>query len=700
MKRNTLILALLAATLFIFTAAPVMAETMDPFDPDALLEKHLQEESGKGLKLNEAADDYHLAPNADIPGTYTLTVHCDSSDYISFYSISTYKEYRNKITKVVIENGDKEAAEIGAYAFWDCGSLRSVKMPATIKTIGKCAFYNCYCLSEIDLSYVTSIGTSAFNNCGPNAMGFNFRASITESKRILACSPAAYDIVRPDSEDGPETQYWDAYREMKNILADLDLDGKTDIEKVKAIYGWVVENVDYDYDALEVDDSSRRYGYAGTIHSALIAHQAICHGYSVLLRAMMNAAGVDCVYIAGPTVAGDHAWNMIRINDKWYLCDSTWDAGDIWDDFNYTTATYFLRSKTFFYSNEGMHGEPDKTDAYNAFYPLSDTDYYAKIKQGDYSYIIDEDHAILTEYTGSARELTLPSYVTYDGDEVPVTVIGPESLCYLDTVEKLIIPEGYTQISKNAISGWALEYITLPSTMEIIDADAFSNVDLLFNVTYNGTIEQFLAIDIGYGNYSLCHNVIKCTDGNYEDPRDIAKAKITVSPKSFVYDGTSHLPEITINLNGTVLEDNKDYMLRSLYDDTLKPGKKVDIYRIEILGLGDYSRFGTVAEFKILPMPTKLNKLKAGKKTLTVYWTKKTEQVSGYQVQYALNKKFTKGKKTINVKGNQTGSLKIKKLKSRKTYYVRVRTRKPSNGKYTECNMYSSWSNWKKIRVK
>ena len=118
------------------------------------------------------------------------------------------------------------------------------------------------------------------------------------------------------------------------------------------------------------------------------------------------------------------------------------------------------------------------------------------------------------------------------------------------------------------------------------------------------------------------------------------------------------------------------------------------------MGLGDYSRFSREVEYRIIPVPTKLKRLKTGKKSLTAYWTKKTTQVSGYQVQYALNKKFTKGKRTVKVKGCKNGSVKIKKLKSKKTYYVRVRTYKHAVGEVLEGNLYSSWSNVKKVRVK
>ena len=86
----------------------------------------------------------------------------------------------------------------------------------------------------------------------------------------------------------------------------------------------------------------------------------------------------------------------------------------------------------------------------------------------------------------------------------------------------------------------------------------------------------------------------------------------------------------------------------------------------------------------------KLSKVKAGKKAFTATWTK-ANGVAGYQVQYSLKKNF-KGAKTKKL--NKT-KLTVKKLKSKKIYYVRVRAYKKINGKM----QYSKWS-VKKVKVK
>lgn len=71
---------------------------------------------------------------------------------------------------------------------------------------------------------------------------------------------------------------------------------------------------------------------------------------------------------------------------------------------------------------------------------------------------------------------------------------------------------------------------------------------------------------------------------------------------------------------------------------------------------------------------------------------KRIKGVYGYQVKYALNKKFTKGKKTKLSNGNSTT---IKKLKMEKTYYFRVRAYKLSGKR----KVYGAWSRVKKVKI-
>ena len=87
-------------------------------------------------------------------------------------------------------------------------------------------------------------------------------------------------------------------------------------------------------------------------------------------------------------------------------------------------------------------------------------------------------------------------------------------------------------------------------------------------------------------------------------------------------------------------------------------------------------------------------KVKAGKKKLTVTW-KKDKNVSGYQIQVATKKNF-KGAKTYTVKSYKTYKKVIKKLKSKKKYFVKVRAYKTVG----KSKVYGAYSAVRSCKVK
>lgn len=94
---------------------------------------------------------------------------------------------------------------------------------------------------------------------------------------------------------------------------------------------------------------------------------------------------------------------------------------------------------------------------------------------------------------------------------------------------------------------------------------------------------------------------------------------------------------------------------------------------------------------KVNPKGTNIVKIMPAKRGITVKWKKQREQTTGYQLQYAANRKFS-GAKNVTLK-NSTVSKKISKLKAKKKYYVRVRTYKTVSGK----KYVSDWSKVKSV---
>ncbi len=83
---------------------------------------------------------------------------------------------------------------------------------------------------------------------------------------------------------------------------------------------------------------------------------------------------------------------------------------------------------------------------------------------------------------------------------------------------------------------------------------------------------------------------------------------------------------------------------------------------------------------------TSLTKVIRAKKAFTAKWTKKSG-ISGYQIQYSLKSNFSGARKVTVNKPNATYK-KITNLKSKKRYYVRIRTYRKVGSK----TYYSAWS--------
>lgn len=154
------------------------------------------------------------------------------------------------------------------------------------------------------------------------------------------------------------------------------------------------------------------------------------------------------------------------------------------------------------------------------------------------------------------------------------------------------------------------------------------------------------------------------------------------------------------NAKGNAWENNFDIKNCNTTSHTFKGLSAMSGYKFRIRfyikgedGKNYFGPWSTLVS-PTLPKSTSISKLTAAKKSFTVKW-KKQASVTGYQVQYSTNSKFS-SYKTVTIKGAGNLSKAIKGLSSAKRYYVRVRTYKTISSK----NYYSTWSAVKNIKTK
>ncbi|MFZ4526616.1 MAG: transglutaminase domain-containing protein [Chlorobium sp.] len=141
----------------------------------------------------------------------------------------------------------------------------------------------------------------------------------------------------------------------KKLTAELP----SDLARLYAIYRWITTYIEYDVDAYFSGDLRNAVGAVNTFRRG----KAVCDGYSALLQEMGAVAGLRIEKVDGyakgygyavgvMTGGSNHSWNAVNLDGRWYLLDSTWDAGSIDDSGHFSRKSgkwnYFLVDPAFF----------------------------------------------------------------------------------------------------------------------------------------------------------------------------------------------------------------------------------------------------------------------------------------------------------------------------------------------------------------
>ncbi|MEJ2048611.1 MAG: transglutaminase domain-containing protein [Calditrichota bacterium] len=151
----------------------------------------------------------------------------------------------------------------------------------------------------------------------------------------LTSTPASagkYDQVDRHVENIPAFTDKDLPRLTNYLVSPFDRQE----DKVRAIYYWIVTNIDYDIVAYRSRSES-----ATRPEEILKQRKCVCGGYAYLFKKMAELAGLEAQLIPGYSKGYNyqmgklfdednmHAWNAVRIDGQWRLLDATWGAGYI-----------------------------------------------------------------------------------------------------------------------------------------------------------------------------------------------------------------------------------------------------------------------------------------------------------------------------------------------------------------------------------
>lgn len=124
------------------------------------------------------------------------------------------------------------------------------------------------------------------------------------------------------------------------------INGKSDLEKLRYIHNYLVDNIDYETTISQLNIYN--------IYGSLILKECVCEGYAKAFQYLVSAAGFENVIINGKATntigeTENHAWNYVKIDNAWYAVDTTWDdpiiigGGKLTESNRYQ---YFLKGST------------------------------------------------------------------------------------------------------------------------------------------------------------------------------------------------------------------------------------------------------------------------------------------------------------------------------------------------------------------
>lgn len=446
----------------------------------------------------------------------------------------------------------------------------------------------------------------------------------------------------------------DGYKEeiltgrINEIVSYIRQQGMSDYDAVLYIHDLICDSTTYDFDAVS-DPLSNPTAFSA--YGALISGKAVCQGYAQAFYRICKVLGFDVRFVCSDPDIGQHAWNLIRLDGKYYFIDCTWDDNikdsiPEMDPYSYFLVDYDTLRK----DDKDSYAHTLYSDLYNDVY--FNNHYKNYFAQSNYNRgsgdLLSAAKVIVSgpnfKYTGAP---ICPQEYVFDKYGTPLTKNIDYTVSYSDNVES-----GLGIVTINGLGKyWGMSsrrsfYITPAKAKKLKTKSSTGNT---VTVSWENNGESGYTVQV------------------YKNGK-------------WVNAGTSYTDSFTVKN----LSPIKKYKVR------VKP--------FETINRTDYSgSYSSSVTAYTSPDKVRLSSAAKSGGAISVKW-KKTGG-DGYQVQYSTSSTMKKAK-TVKVTKSKTVKRKISGLKRGKKYYVRVRAykkMKTSSGKTKY--YYGEWSNKKSVKL-
>ena len=165
---------------------------------------------------------------------------------------------------------------------------------------------------------------------------------------FLASSVTAQDFSLIDQK----VRSYPRYTSPEQLASRISLDFVDGTSKVRAIFIWLTQNIRYNLEEYYQPKRVIQFQYTTEeerleklqaikdkiVKDAFLTKMGVCEEYAQSFKKVSDLLGIEAQVIKGyvrnsardigniPSTT-NHAWNAVKINDRWILLDATWAAG-------------------------------------------------------------------------------------------------------------------------------------------------------------------------------------------------------------------------------------------------------------------------------------------------------------------------------------------------------------------------------------
>lgn len=353
---------------------------------------------------------------------------------------------------------------------------------------------------------------------------------------------------------------------IKKFFSSVDVNNISDYELLKKIHDFIIDGCTYSY------DFNNQSVY--TAWGALCDGQTVCEGYALAFYRLCKEAGLDVVMDISDPDEGCHAWNVVKLGDKCYYVDTTWD--DTEDENNEGRYDYFLVDYDTLRENDDELGEHINYEE-QTNYSYLENNYFSKVDDEPFSTsskvisnctVTVNNNGSVSVKDNDGKVLTNGVDYTVQSDSNSTVKIVGKGDYSGSSSRKTAIYNYKSSVNSPAyiVNGYA--------TPDMSVANLNGGNDYLVYCFNNDSIGNATAIAYGIGKYT----------GFVSNSFDIQKAdinlfNIVLAYDFTVYNGSAKKPDVYID----GLAENEDYTVS--YSDNVNAGTAY----VTIRGKGNYT---------------------------------------------------------------------------------------------------------------